>query len=148
MLIFESSSQLQNEQQMANYIQQEAFKMFNTTNGAGAGTASTLNGQHQQIGNKENAGYDQLGIASSASYNQIRRPATANNSFNNTSNPVSKMLNSSQKQGSFMLFNQLLGGAPQIQQATSLGGGGIGANTGSNHSSPTNRIVPPYHRYM
>jgi hypothetical protein len=49
---------LQNEQQMANYIQQEAFKMFNTTNGAGgAVTASTLNG-HQQMGNKENAGYD------------------------------------------------------------------------------------------
>lgn len=58
MLIFENSAQLQNEQQMANYIQQEAFKMFNTTNGAGgAATASTLNG-HQQIGNKENAGYD------------------------------------------------------------------------------------------
>jgi hypothetical protein len=79
--------------------------MFNTTNGAGgAGTASTLNG-HQQMGNKENAGYDQFGIASSASYNQIRRPVTASNSFSNTSNPVSKMLNSSQKQGSYMLFN-------------------------------------------
>jgi hypothetical protein len=47
------------------------------------------------MSNKENTGFDQLGIASSASYNQIRRPITAGNSFNNTSNPATKMLNSS-----------------------------------------------------
>lgn len=59
-----------NEQQIANYMQQEAFKMFNSTNGAGAvtGTTSTING-HQFMSNKENAGFDQLGITSSASYN-------------------------------------------------------------------------------
>jgi hypothetical protein len=31
--------------------------MFNSTNGAGVGTATTSNG-HQQLGNKENAGYE------------------------------------------------------------------------------------------
>ena len=61
--------------------------MFNSTSGAGAGTAVSLVG-HQQIGNKENAGFEQFGVTSSASYNQIRRPVTASNSFNNTSNPV------------------------------------------------------------
>jgi hypothetical protein len=46
MLIFESNMHMLNEHQVPNYMQQETFKMFNSSNGAGlaTGTTSTING--------------------------------------------------------------------------------------------------------
>jgi len=65
------------------------------------------------------------------SYNQVRngRPQTAGGNFQ----PGASKQN-------YMLFNHLLAGMPRSGQVSS------GGNSGA--SSPSGKLIPPYHRYM